>query len=185
MKFKNCSLVEFHDIDKSRFLYYNIFVEFHEVKNTMKTAFIGHREIFANGVDERLIAAIEDEIDLGCRSFTMGTHGRFDKLALMACRQLREKYADLDIEVVLTSLHALDKNEEWDNVPYSDVKTVMYEIEDTHFKRQITMSNRLMIESCDTLVCYVDEKAYRSGAKIALGYAKKRGLKIINLYRQD
>ncbi|MCH5316227.1 MAG: hypothetical protein J1E81_09950, partial [Eubacterium sp.] len=67
----------------------------------------------------------------------------------------------------------------------SDVKTVMYDIEDTHFKRQITLSNQLMINSCDTLICYVNENAYRSGAKIALNYAKKQGLKIINLWREE
>ncbi|MCH5165511.1 MAG: hypothetical protein J1G01_03820 [Clostridiales bacterium] len=151
----------------------------------MKTAFIGHREIFTNDIEERLLKAVEAEIQNGCRSFTMGTHGQFDKLSLWACRQLRKKYEDLDIEVVLTSLHAIDKNGEWDCIPYSDVKTVMYDIEDTHFKRKITLSNQLMIDSCDTLICYVNEKAYRSGAKIALNYAKKCGLKIINLWRDE
>ena len=151
----------------------------------MKTAFIGHRQIFAKNIDERLFQAVEAEIKNGCRSFTMGTHGQFDSLSLWACRQLRKKYADIDIEVVLTSLHAIDKNEEWDYIPYSDVKTVMFDIEDTHFKRQITLSNQLMIDSCDTLICYVNEKAYRSGAKIALNYAKKRELKTINLWRKE
>ena len=151
----------------------------------MKTAFIGHRQIFAKDIDERLIKAIEVEIQNGCQSFTMGTHGQFDALSLWACRQLRNKYIDIDIEVVLTSLHAIDKNEEWDCIPYSDVKTVMFDIEDTHFKRQITLSNQLMIDSCDTLICYVNEKNYHSGAKRALNYAKKRGLKIINLWRNE
>ena len=151
----------------------------------MKTAFIGHRQIFAKDTDEQLLKAVEAEIQNGCRSFTMGTHGQFDKPSLWACRQLRKKYTDIDIEVVLTSLHAIDKNEEWDCIPYSDVKTVMYDIEDTHFKRQITLSNRMMIDSCDTLICYVNEKTYRSGAKTALNYAKKCGLKIINLWRDE
>lgn len=93
-----------------------------------------------------------------------------------------KKYNDLEIEVVLTGLHAIDKNENYDYVPYSDVKTVMYEIEDAHFKQQITLSNRQMIDTCDTLICYVNEKKYRSGAKTALRYAAKRGLKIINLF---
>ena len=151
----------------------------------MKTAFIGHRQVFAKDIDSELLNVIEAEIQNGCRSFTMGTHGQFDKLSLGACRQLRKKYTDIDIEVVLTSLHAIDKNEEWDCIPYSDAKTVMYDIEDTHFKRQITLSNQLMIDSCDTIICYVNEKAYRSGAKRALNYAKKRGLKIINLWRDE
>ena len=39
-----------------------------------------------------------------------------------------------------------------------------------------------MIDTCDALICYVDEKAYRSGAKTAMRYAKRKGLRIINLY---
>ena len=39
-----------------------------------------------------------------------------------------------------------------------------------------------MIDRCDTIICYVDEKKYKSGAKTAMNYAKKQGLKIINIY---
>ena len=41
-----------------------------------------------------------------------------------------------------------------------------------------------MIDGCDTLICYVDPKRYRSGAKTAMNYAKRKGLKIINLYNE-
>ena len=61
----------------------------------------------------------------------------------------------------------------------------MYDIEDAHYKQQITLSNRQMLDTCDTLICYVEEKAYRSGAKTALRYAQKRGLKIVNLWREQ
>jgi len=47
-----------------------------------KTAFIGHRDIYCNDIEKRLTIAIENEIDLGCKYFTMGTHGEFDKLSL-------------------------------------------------------------------------------------------------------
>lgn len=151
----------------------------------MKTAFIGHRQIFAKTLPQRLIEAIKAEIDNGCLSFTMGTHGEFDSLALSVCRQLRNEHPDIKIEVVLTSLHTIEKNYEWDCIPYSDVSTVMYDIEDAHYKQQITLSNRQMLDTCDTLICYVDEKAYRSGAKTAMRYAEKRGLKIVNLWREQ
>ena len=39
-----------------------------------------------------------------------------------------------------------------------------------------------MIDGCDTLICYVDPKRYRSGAKNAMNYAKRKGLKIVNLF---
>ena len=148
----------------------------------MKTAFIGHRQIFAKTLPQRLSYAIKTEIANGCFSFTMGTHGEFDKLALQTCRKLRNEYPELQIEVVLTSLHTIQKGDRMNSAPYSDVSTIMYDIEEAHYKQQITLSNKKMIDACDTLICYVDENAYRSGAKTAMRYAKRKGLKIINLY---
>lgn len=151
----------------------------------MRTAFIGHRKLFAKNIEERLAAAIQAEIERGCTAFTMGTHGEFDKLALSACRSMRKRYPDIEIEVVITSLNAVKKDSELEAVPYADVKTVMFDIEDAHYKQRITLSNRKMINSCDKLICFVDEHSYRSGAKTAMNYAKKKGLTIINLYREE
>ncbi len=151
----------------------------------MRTAFIGHRKVFAKNIVARLERAIINEIRNGCLTFTMGTHGEFDSIALNTCRQLRHDYNDLEIEVVITSLNAIKKCEYDNTVPYSDVKTLMYDIEDSHYKQQITLSNRKMIDTCDTLICYVDVSSYRSGAKTALRYAERKGLKIVNLYREE
>ena len=151
----------------------------------MRTAFIGHRKVFAKNIEARLVEAILTEIERGCTAFTMGMHGEFDYLALTACRNLRHPYKELDIEVVITSLNAIKKDSELSAAPYADVKTVMFDIEDAHYKQRITLSNRQMIDGCDTLICYVDEHMYRSGAKTAMRYAKKKGLKIINLYREE
>ncbi len=150
-----------------------------------RTAFIGHRQVFDKGVFERILCEVENQIRLGCKSFTMGTHGEFDKLALSACRSLRKMYSDIEIEVVITSLNTIEKSSEFDTAPYADVSTVMFDIEAAHFKQRITLSNRQMIAGCDTLICYVDETVSRSGAKSAMRYAKKKGLTIINLYREE
>lgn len=150
-----------------------------------KTAFIGHRQLFAKDIDERLTNAIRAEIENGCMSFTMGTHGEFDSLALYICRKLRHDYPKMQIEVVLTSLHIIEKERNCDFDRYYDVNTVMYEIEDVHYKRQITLSNKKMIDTCDTLICYVNTSENSSGAKTALRYAEKRGLNVINLWREQ
>lgn len=148
----------------------------------MKTAFIGHRQIFGDNVYKRVIAAVADEVRDGCTQFTMGTHGEFDRLALYACKYLRQTNPDIRIEVVITSLNAIGANKP--NSKYSDIETVMYEIENTHFKQQITLSNRQMIDSCTTLICYVDTASTaRSGARAAMNYAKAHGLKIVNLFK--
>ena len=155
-----------------------------------KTAFIGHRQIFDRNLRERLYNAVEQEIENGCKCFTMGTHGDFDKEALSVCRELRQKYKDIKIEVVITSFAQIKPIVDHDEIfgdevykPYGDVETTMYEIEETHFKKKITESNKQMIDTCDTLICYVDENyKYASGALTAYKYAKKKGLRIVNLY---
>lgn len=37
----------------------------------MKTAFIGHRNVYAKNIEENLLQAIQAEIDNGCTTFTM------------------------------------------------------------------------------------------------------------------
>ena len=150
-----------------------------------KTAFIGHRFVFLAKTEERLAAAVEQRIAEGCKVFIMGTHGEFDELALSVCRRARRIHPEIKIEVVLTSYHALEKKGEYDFVPYQDVDTVMYDIEDVYFKKQITVSNRKMIDECDTLICYVDKYRIPSGARSAMNYAKRKGLKIIDLFIRD
>jgi hypothetical protein len=155
-----------------------------------KVAFIGHRQVF-QVIKDRLSEAIQQEINSGCRCFTMGTHGEFDSMALGVCREFRKIYKDIEIEVVITSLNKIKKVVEEDifgkveYTPYDDVKTVMYEIEDEHYKNQIVSSNKQMIDTCDTLICYVNKKRSPSGARTAMNYAKRKGLKIVNLYHDE
>ena len=42
-----------------------------------------------------------------------------------------------------------------------------------------------MIDGCDVMICYVDPKRYRSGAKNAMNYAKWKDLKIVNLFDEN
>ena len=149
-----------------------------------KTVFIGHRQVFRRGVYEELLREIARQIECGCKEFTMGNHGEFDRLALSACRFLRKRHPEIQIEVVITSLSAIKKDAGIE-APYHDVKTVMFDIEEVYYKRKITVSNRKMIDGGEALICYVDEKNVCSGAKKALNYAKRKGLEIINLYREE
>jgi len=121
----------------------------------------------------------------------MGTHGDFDKLALSVCRQLKEKYKDITIQVIITSLHQIYSSkvdvafENKELNPYIDVETIMYDIENEHFKRKIIVSNKHMIENSDTLICYVNPQKSLSGAKIIMKFAEKKGLEILNLYNEE
>lgn len=155
-----------------------------------KTCFIGHRYIYNyTKIREKLYKIVEEEIKNGCKFFTMGTHGEFDEMALSVCRELRKIYTDIEIEVVITSFKTIEPIIDHDPIfgdekyiPYSDVKTTMYDIEEEHYKRKIIVSNQQMIDNCDTLICYVNPKKIYGGAIIAYKYANKIGLKIVDLY---
>ena len=146
-----------------------------------KTTFSGHRILLQDGIEQKLKIAIENEIKSGCKNFIVGSHGEFDKTVLDVLLSLKNTYPEIQIEVVITNYNPKTQDEIIikENPKY---ETVMFEIEDLHPKQRITASNKQMIDSCDTLICYVQPNAWKSGAKTAMNYAKKKGLKIINLY---
>lgn len=148
--------------------------------------FFGHRNLWGKDIRERLKKQLESHLDDEVHCF-VGTHGDFDSLALSVCRELRKTYK-MKITVVFTSLNVLKKDKDLeysiaDN--YDDVETMIYDIEEEHFKNQIVVSNRRMVDDCDIVICYVDMKEYRSGAKRAVNYAKRQGKQIINLFQEQ
>ncbi|MBR1925598.1 MAG: hypothetical protein IJ837_01950 [Clostridia bacterium] len=149
-----------------------------------RVAFIGHRLVLKD-IKQKLKTAIENEIKNGNINFMVGVYGDFDKLTLEVLRELKKIY-DIKIEVVVTSLskiHSQNKNNFEENyTPYKDANIVMFETELEYFKNKITSSNKKMIDCSNVLICYVDINSYKSGAKKIFYYAKRKNLKIINLY---
>ena len=158
-----------------------------------KVCFIGHRWVDSpNEIRKKLYYQVEAEIKNGCKTFTMGTHGEFDSMALSVCRELRRVYSDITIQVAITSFNTIKPVVDYDSlfgaekyIPYDDVETIMYGIEELHYKQKIVASNRQMIDNSDILICYVDTAQNRGGAILAYKYAKKQGLNIINLYTEN
>ncbi len=149
--------------------------------------FFGHRELRTKkDIKSRIIQRVSPFIEQGYGNFLMGSHGEFDLLSLNACRDMRKDYKDIEITVILTSLAKLKKDEfGYSGVDYyNDVKTSIYEIEEEHFKRQITISNQKMVDDSDLVICYIDPNKEQSGAKRAVNYAKKKGKTVINLYEE-
>ena len=156
----------------------------------MKTiCFLGHRQFSARDLRERLLNEIKNNISLNEDVlFLMGRHGEFDSLALSVCRELRKEYSKVKITVVFTSLAILRKTEEeMYSVAdmYDDVETMIYNIEEEHFKNQIVSSNKQMVDDSDIIICYVDFEKRQSGAKIAVKYAQKQNKKVINLFKEQ
>lgn len=151
--------------------------------------FFGHRKIFnKTKVRQRLLDCVEQHILNGAKKFKVGNHGEFDKLALSVCCELRNKYKDIKITVVFTSLSFLTKQDDYAVADYYKdlkVETMVYPIEDEYFKNQIVINNRLMVDDSKIVICYVDFNQHTSGAKRAVNYAKKQGKQIINLYKEE
>ncbi len=173
--------------------------------------FFGHRWFYAIAkVKERLKIVVEQKIKEGYTTFLMGNHGEFDKLALSICRELRKTYTHIEIIVATTSLaiftqkkiyKSIEDIPEWERsyiTPeelekktsvaeelYSDVQTTVYNIEEEHFKKRITLTNRYMVDDSDCVIGYIDKKKTQSGAKTAFNYAKRQGKEVINIFRED
>ena len=155
----------------------------------MKTiAFFGHRHILDNRIiQEKLIKTLKEVTPQGFSRFLIGSHGDFDKLVLSTCLNYKNTIDNrVKINVVLTNLSFLNKDEygfsKADIYNNKNCETMFYDIEETHFKNRITVSNKKMVDESDLIICYVDMKAYRSGAKTAVYYALKQNKKVVNLF---
>lgn len=151
----------------------------------LKVCFFGHRNIHKqNEVEKRLFDCLYGLIDRGANQFYMADKGDFDKISLSVCRMQKRERREMEIFFVQSSFKRLRRNKEGEALVdgWNDIKTIFFEVEDEYYKNKIIKQNRLMVDLCDIVVCYVDMKRKRSGAKRAVLYAKKNGKEIINLY---
>lgn len=155
----------------------------------MKTiALFGHRFIFNEyQLKKKITTLLNETIPQGFSNILIGCHGDFDRIALSALLNYKNYVNNnITVNVVLTSLSVLKKDEYGfsgvDFYEKSNCKTMFYDIEEVYYKNRITYSNKKMVDNCDLVICYVDMKSYKSGAKTAVNYALKQNKKVINLY---
>ena len=142
--------------------------------------FIGHRE-----ADERLLPRLELVIDRlirdeNVRYFYVGGYGGFDRIAATAVKRAKQKYPDITLMLVLP-YHPAERA-----VPTPTGFDSTYHPEglgNTPRRYAIVRANRIMIDNCDWLVCYVHHGA--SNSRNLLEYARrreeKRLIQIINI----
>ena len=142
--------------------------------------FIGHRE-----ADERLLPRLEMVVDRlireeNVRYFYVGGYGGFDRLAAAAVRRMKQKHPDITLMLVLP-YHPAERPTE---APDGFDGTYQPEgLEDTPKRYAIVRANRIMVDTCDWLICYVRHCAGNS--RKLLEYAslreKKSFVKIMNI----
>lgn len=146
----------------------------------------GHGNLSIYNIKDRLKCELEKHLNEPV-NFLIGVHGDFDELALFVCRQLRKEFDNVEITVVFTSLNVLSKNNHLHSRAdcYKDVNTIIYDIEEIHFKNRIVFTNKKMIEKSDLVICFVDMESVKSGAKTAVKYAFKINKPVVNLFREE
>lgn len=144
--------------------------------------FAGHRSLpNKDDISEKLSYKIEDLIiNEGVTEFWVGNYGAFDHLSSYTAKKLKEKYPDIELNLIvpyLTSDITENKKlyfEEFDNILLADIP------EKTPKKFYIIKCNEYMIQKSDFLIAYV--KFSYGGAYRTLEYAKKQNqIQIFNL----
>ena len=151
-------------------------------------AFFGHSRVYdKHQLNKKLFELLKVYVPQGYTNFLVGCHGDFDKLVCSTCKNYKTNLKqNVKINVVLSSLSFLTKNQygfsKADIYKNDGYETIIYEIEQVHHKQRITFSNKKMVDSSDLIICYVDMKSYKSGAKTTINYAIRQNKKIINLF---
>ena len=131
--------------------------------------FIGHRE-----ADERLLPRLELVVDRliredGVLYFYVGGYGGFDRLAAAAVRRMKQKYPDITLMLVLP-YHPAERPTEapngFDGTYHPDG------LESTPKRYAIVRANKIMVDACDWLICYVRHGAGNS--RKLLEYTRRR-----------
>ena len=131
--------------------------------------FIGHRE-----ADERLLPRLELVIDRlireeNVRYFYVGGYGGFDRVAVAAVRRMKQKYPDITLMLVLPYHPAERPTEAPDGFDGTYHPAGQ---ESTPKRYAIVRANKIMVDTCDWLICYVRHGA--SNSRKLLEYAQRR-----------
>lgn len=143
--------------------------------------FIGHRE-----ADEQLLPRLERAVEQliaeeNVRYFYVGRYGGFDRIAATAVKKAKQQHSYITLMLVLPYHPAdrpVDTPDGFDGTYYPDG------LENVPKRYAITRTNRILVDSCDWLVCYVRHGA--SNSRNLLEYARRRErkglLEIVNIF---
>lgn len=153
----------------------------------MTVAFIGHREIdMSDELRNKVIDTVTQLIqDYGAHTFLFGSVGEFDELCYGIVSEIKKSYRYIRRVYVRAEYPDVRKQ-------FLDYLLTFYD--DTFFPNSVRGAGRLsyikrnevMVDLCDVLVVYCDEK-YKpkhteSGTKTAVSYACEKRKRVINLH---
>lgn len=147
-----------------------------------KCCFAGHSEIYNEDslFDTVKKKAEELIIQKGVNEFWVGNYGTFDHLAASAVRELKKKFPNITLTLVIPYLtkelneYNKEYQQKYDFILVSEIP------EKTPKKYYILKANEYMVNNSDYLICFI--RYSWGGAAKTLEYAKrKKHISIFNL----
>lgn len=137
----------------------------------MKRCFLfGHRDALFE-IQTRIEQAVERHYQqYGVRQFYVGGYGAFDSMAASAVKALKKRHSDMEL-YLLIPYHPAQRPVV---VPGGFDNTFYPPLESVPRRYAIIRANRYMIETCDTVICYV---SHFGNTRNLLDYAKRRAEK--------
>lgn len=137
--------------------------------------FIGHRD--APGSLLTAVRAVVEGLirEEGVNDFYVGSRGNFDRLAAAAVRELRERYPQVRLYLVLVYLPPAGEA-----LPEGFTGSVFPEgLEKVPRRFAIHCANRAMVDACPFLIAYAPHET--GNARKVAEYARRKGRKVIEV----
>ena len=142
-------------------------------------ALFGHRDIDDLRLLEEKLAPLIKEL-LRTKeyvAFLIGRNGEFDEFAASVIKRIQKEVGLESSDITLVLPYAVADIEYYEK--YYDSIVIPDAVANIHPKRAITVKNRWMVESSDTVIVYVQRA--QGGAYTAMRYAQKIGKEVVNL----
>jgi len=148
----------------------------------VRCCFAGHSDLFGKSeeVTKRIEAVAEELIlNYGVNEFWVGSYGSFDGCSGCVIRELKQKYPDVSLELVIPYLkkglieYKKLYEGKFDNILIADIP------ENKPRKFHITSCNEYMVDNSDYVICYIEHTW--GGAYNTYKYAKRKKKQIFNV----
>ena len=137
----------------------------------MKSCFLfGHRDT-PQDITSDIEAAVERQYrNHGIRQYYVGSYGSFDSMAASAVKKVKKQHKDI-ILFLLLPYHPAERPVE---IPEGFDGSFYPPLENVPRRYAIVRANRYMIETCDSIICYVN---HIGNTRKLLEYARRRAQK--------
>ena len=154
-------------------------------KRKITACFTGHRKIPSNEIStvkKKLNETISSSIEKGYRYFGAGGAVGFDTIAAQVVLELKEKYPNVKLILVLPCPNQTRGWNEADVVEYEKIKNeadkVVY-TSDHYFRGCMQKRNRHLVDNSSLCICYLTDST--GGTAYTVKYAVQNGLIVVNI----